>query len=47
MATSYLSKCRSRPTSVLEVASESTAAIDTGAKRDDYAAWAFLEYWRL
>ena len=29
---------------MLEVASESTANIDTGAKRDDYAALGILEY---
>ena len=32
---------------MLEVASESTANIDTGAKRDDYAALSILEYWRF
>ena len=35
------------PDFVLEVASESTAAIDTGAKREDYAALGIAEYWRF
>ena len=35
------------PDFVLEVASESTAQIDTGEKRDDYAALGILEYWRF
>ena len=35
------------PDFVLEVASESTADIDTGAKRDDYAALGIPEYWRF
>lgn len=35
------------PDFVLEVASESTATIDTGAKRDDYAAIGIPEYWRF
>ena len=35
------------PDFVLEVASESTANIDTGAKRDDYAALGIAEYWRF
>ena len=35
------------PDFVLEVASVSTAEIDTGAKRDDYAALGILEYWRF
>ena len=35
------------PDFVLEVASESTSAIDTGAKRDDYAALGIPEYWRF
>jgi Uma2 family endonuclease len=35
------------PDFVLEVASESTASIDVGAKRDDYAALGILEYWRF
>ena len=35
------------PDFVLEVASESTANIDTGAKRDDYAALGIPEYWRF
>ena len=32
---------------MLEVASESTAGVDTGAKRDDSAALGILEYWRF
>ncbi len=32
---------------MLEVASESTASIDTGAKRDDCATLAIPEYWRF
>ena len=35
------------PDFVLEVASESTADIDTGAKREDYAALGIAEYWRF
>ena len=35
------------PDFVLEVASESTAEVDTGAKRDDYAALGIPEYWRF
>ena len=35
------------PDFVLEVASESTAETDVGAKRDDYAALGILEYWRF
>ena len=35
------------PDFVLEVASESTADVDTGAKRDDYAALGIPEYWRF
>ena len=35
------------PDFVLEVASVSTADIDTGAKRDDYAALGIPEYWRF
>ena len=35
------------PDFVLEVASVSTAAIDTGAKREDYAALGIPEYWRF
>ena len=35
------------PDFVLEVASVSTANIDTGAKRDDYARLGILEYWRF
>ena len=35
------------PDFVLEVASESTAEIDVGEKRDDYAALGIGEYWRL
>ena len=38
---------RKPPDFVLEVASESTAATDTGAKRDDYAALGIYEYWRF
>jgi len=34
------------PDFVLEVASRSTAAIDLGPKRDDYAALGIPEYWR-
>ena len=35
------------PDFVLEVASESTASINVGAKRDDYAALGILAYWRF
>ena len=35
------------PDFVLEVASESTAAVDTGPKQDDYAALGIPEYWRF
>ena len=35
------------PDFVLEVASRSTADIDTGAKRHDYAALGIPEYWRF
>ncbi len=35
------------PDFVLEVASESTAETDLGAKRDDYAAFGIPEYWRF
>ena len=35
------------PDFVLEVASESTADVDTGPKRDDYAALGITEYWRF
>jgi hypothetical protein len=35
------------PDSVLEVASPSTAETDVGEKRDDYAAFGILEYWRF
>ena len=35
------------PDFVLEVASESTAETDVGAKRDDYAALGIFEYWRF
>ena len=35
------------PDFVLEIASVSTAAIDAGAKRGDYAALAIPEYWRF
>ncbi len=35
------------PDFVLEVASESTAEIDVGDKRRDYAALGILEYWRF
>ena len=35
------------PDFVMEVASESTAGVDTGAKRVDYAALGILEYWRF
>ena len=35
------------PDFVLEVASQSTADTDTGAKRDDYARLGILEYWRF
>ena len=35
------------PDFVLEVASESTAEVDTGAKRDDYAVLGIPEYWRF
>ena len=32
---------------MLDVASESTAGVDAGAKRDDSAALSILEYWRF
>ena len=35
------------PDFVLEVASPSAAQVDVGAKRDDYAAFGVLEYWRF
>ena len=35
------------PDFVLEVASESTASVDTGARRDDYAGLGIAEYWRF
>ena len=35
------------PDFALEVASQSTGAIDVGAKRDDYAALGISEYWRF
>ena len=35
------------PDFVIEIASESTASIDVGEKRDDYAALGILEYWRF
>ncbi len=35
------------PDFVLEVASERTGAVDTGAKREDYAALGIREYWRF
>ena len=35
------------PDFVLEVASPSTANTDVGEKRDDYAAFGILEYWRF
>ena len=35
------------PDFILEVASESTGATDTGAKRQDYAALGISEYWRF
>ena len=35
------------PDFVLEIASESTAALDTGQKREDYAALGIPEYWRF
>ena len=35
------------PDFVLEVASESTGEVDTGPKRDDYAALGIPEYWRF
>ena len=35
------------PDFVLEIASESTADLDVGPKRDDYAALGMLEYWRF
>ena len=35
------------PDFVLEVASESTASVDVGAKRVDYAALGIPEYWRF
>ena len=35
------------PDFVMEVASPSTAEVDTGAKREDYAALGIREYWRF
>ena len=35
------------PDFVMEVASPSTAEVDTGAKREDYAALGIPEYWRF
>ena len=35
------------PDFVMEVASQSTADVDTGAKREDYAALGIPEYWRF
>ncbi len=35
------------PDFIMEVASPSTAEVDTGAKRDDYAALGIPEYWRF
>ena len=35
------------PDFVIEIASESTASIDVGEKRDHYAALGILEYWRF
>ena len=35
------------PDFVLEIASASTADLDVGPKRDDYAALGMLEYWRF
>ena len=35
------------PDFVIEVASASTAEVDTGAKREDYAALGIREYWRF
>ena len=35
------------PDFVIEIASESTASIDVGEKRDDYANLGILEYWRF
>ena len=35
------------PDFIMEVASASTAEVDTGAKRDDYAALGIPEYWRF
>ena len=35
------------PDFVLEIASESTGAVDVGAKREDYAALGIPEYWRF
>ncbi len=35
------------PDFVLEIASRSTGSIDTGVKRDDYAALGITEYWRF
>ena len=35
------------PDFVIEIASESTASIDVGEKRDDYADLGILEYWRF
>ena len=44
----YISSEQGKPPDfVLEVASESTAETDTGAKRDDYAALGIPEYWRF
>ena len=35
------------PDFVLEIASKSTGSVDTGEKRDDYAALGIAEYWRF
>ena len=43
----FLSEQGKPPDFVLEVASESTAEIDLGDKRRDYAALGILEYWRF
>ena len=42
-----VSEQRKPPDFVLEVASESTADIDVGEKREDYAALGIVEYWRF
>ena len=44
----YISSEQGKPPDfVLEIASESTGEIDTGEKRQDYAALGITEYWRF